>query len=80
LSSSIATTSDNLFVAERFFANRIMLKQGYTSNVKTIDFWIETGAATGQRPWTGIDTYAVEGYGKGFGVREVIRTNIGLRP
>jgi hypothetical protein len=78
--TTIATTSDNLFVAERFFANRIMLKQGYTSNIKTIDFWIETGAATGQRPWTGVDTYAEEGYGKGFGVREVIRTNIGLRP
>ena len=78
--NTIATTSDNLFVAERFFANRLMLKQGYTSNVKTIDIWLETGAVTIERPWTGRDDYSEEGYGKGFGVREIIRTNTGLRP
>jgi hypothetical protein len=42
----IANTSDNLNIAFRFTANRLMLKQGYTSNVKTVDIWIDAGAPT----------------------------------
>jgi hypothetical protein len=39
--TTIATTSDNLNMNNRLYANRLMLKQGYTSNVKTIDIWLE---------------------------------------
>jgi hypothetical protein len=48
--NTIATTTDNLFAPEREFSNRLMLKQGYTSNVKTIDIWLETNGNTGQNP------------------------------
>jgi hypothetical protein len=40
--TTIATTSDNLNMNNRLYANRLMLKQGYTSNVKTIDIWLES--------------------------------------
>jgi hypothetical protein len=42
----IATTTDNLNMASRLFANRLMLKQGYTSNIKTVDIWLESDVAT----------------------------------
>jgi hypothetical protein len=42
----IATTTDNLNMASRLFANRLMLKQGYTSNIKTLDIWLESDVAT----------------------------------
>ena len=41
----IATTTDNLNMSSRFYANRLMLKQGYTSNIKTVDIWLETDVA-----------------------------------
>jgi len=61
----IANTSDNLFTAERFFANRLMLKQNYTSNIKTVDVWLQSGAVTTETPiirWT----YVEEGYTDSF--------------
>jgi hypothetical protein len=38
----------------RGYSNRLMLKQGYTSNVKTIDVWLESNSATIWSPiqWT----------------------------
>jgi hypothetical protein len=44
------TTSDNLITTQRFFVNRLMLKGGYASNVKTIDIWLETGAVVVGNP------------------------------
>jgi hypothetical protein len=41
----IATTTDNLNMASRLYANRLMLKQGYTSNIKTLDIWLESNVA-----------------------------------
>jgi len=38
---TIATTTDNLNMNSRLYANRLMLKQVYTSNVKTIDVSLE---------------------------------------
>lgn len=40
----IAETSDNLLMSQRQNANRLMLKEGYTSNVHSIDLWLESGA------------------------------------
>jgi hypothetical protein len=40
----IAETSTNLLMSQRQNANRLMLKEGYTSNVKTIDLWLESGS------------------------------------
>ena len=40
--TTIANTSDNLNMNSRLYANRLMLKQGYTSNVKTVDIWLES--------------------------------------
>jgi len=41
----IATTTDNLNMSSRLYANRLMLKQGYTSNIKTLDIWLESNVA-----------------------------------
>jgi hypothetical protein len=41
----IATTTDNLNMASRLYANRLMLKQNYTSNIKTLDIWLESNVA-----------------------------------
>jgi hypothetical protein len=41
--SQIAVTSDNLSMAQRVAVNRLMLKGSYTSNVKTVDVWLEYG-------------------------------------
>jgi hypothetical protein len=41
----IATTTDNLNMASRLYANRLMLKQNYTSNIKTLDVWLESNVA-----------------------------------
>lgn len=46
----IATTSDNLSTTQRFFSNRLMLKGGYSSNIKTVDVWLETGAVDAASP------------------------------
>jgi hypothetical protein len=37
----VSTTTDNLNMNDRLYANRLMLKQGYTSNIKTVDIWLE---------------------------------------
>ena len=42
--NQIASTTDVLNMSQRQNANRLMLKQGYTSNVKTIDLWLESGS------------------------------------
>lgn len=39
--ATIATTTDNLNMNSRLYANRLMLKQGYASTVKTIDISLE---------------------------------------
>lgn len=48
--SEIALTSDNLNTTQRFFVNRLMLKQGYTSAVKRLEIWLETGSSVGSSP------------------------------
>jgi len=53
----IANTSDNLNMNSRLYANRLMLKQGYTSNVKTIDIWLETDLAILPKPRWDDGTY-----------------------
>ena len=61
--SVIANTSDNLFSAERNNVNRLMIKQSYLSNVKTLDIWLErTGFAT-------TDNRTGNGYTGGFTFR-----------
>lgn len=62
----VANTTDNLIVNSRYYANRLMLKQGYTSNVKTVDIWIETNGVTTQNPFNGDGTYVISSYVKGF--------------
>lgn len=42
--SEIDSTSDDLNATQRFFVNRLMLKQGYTSDVKQLEVWLETGS------------------------------------
>lgn len=41
---SVATTSDNLIINERYFNNRLMINQGYPPEVKEIDVWLDAGA------------------------------------
>ena len=48
--ATIASNSDALFVSERNYANRLMLKQDYPSTVKTVEVWIESGSATTTNP------------------------------
>lgn len=55
------TTSDNLFTIERFFANRLMLKGGYSSDVKTVDVWLETGSVD-----AGSSTELISSYSTGL--------------
>lgn len=57
----VASTSDVLNMAQRQNSNRLMLKQGYTSNIKTVDVWLESGAInnndsfnSGGIFWTGV--------------------------
>lgn len=40
----VASTSDLLNMAQRQNSNRLMLKEGYTSNIKTVDVWLESGS------------------------------------
>ena len=42
----VANTTNELNMAHRFTANRLMLKQGYTSNVATVDVWLDAGVPT----------------------------------
>ncbi len=64
--TAIATTTDNLSVNSRYYANRLMLKQGYTSNIKTLDIWIETNGTTIQNPLVGGADYVTSTFIKGF--------------
>jgi hypothetical protein len=43
-----------------------MLKQGYTSNIKTLDIWIETNGTTIQNPLVGGADYVTSTFIKGF--------------
>lgn len=58
--TQIASTTDLLNMNSRGYSNRLMLKQGYTSSVKTIDLWLESNTATIWNPvqWN-------EGYSSG---------------
>ena len=40
--TTVAATSDALNPSHRFAANRLMLKDNYTSNVKTLDVWLNS--------------------------------------
>lgn len=42
--TQVALTSDNLNASHRFFVNRLMLKEDYTSNINSLEVWLETGA------------------------------------
>jgi hypothetical protein len=60
----VMTTTDNLNVASRDWANRLMLNQNYTSNIKTIDIWLETNGITTQNPY--VDSGYVSGFYKPY--------------
>lgn len=64
--ATIATTTDNLSVNSRYYANRLMLKQNYLSSVKTLDIWIETNGSTSQNPYIGGGDYVTTSYISGF--------------
>lgn len=64
--TTIVTTTDNLSVNSRYYANRLMLKQNYTSNIKTLDIWIETNGSTSQNPYIGGGDYVTTSYVSGF--------------
>jgi hypothetical protein len=48
--TQIASTTDLLNMNSRGYSNRLMLKQGYTSSVKTIDVWLESNTVTTWSP------------------------------
>lgn len=56
--TTIANTTDNLNMNSRLYANRLMLKQGYTSNVKTVDIWLETDITAPTPIWWDGGIYA----------------------
>jgi hypothetical protein len=64
--SVIANTTDNLSVNSRYYANRLMLKQGYTSNVKTVDIWLEINGVTTQNQYVGSNDYVNSTYVRAF--------------
>ena len=53
----ITTTTDNLSMSSKLYANRLMLKQGYTSNITTLDIWLETDLAIVAKPRWDDGTY-----------------------
>jgi hypothetical protein len=55
------TTSDDISMTQRFFSNRLMLKGGYDSTVKTVDVWLETGSVTTLSPTEGSGGYSTGG-------------------
>lgn len=44
--------------SERFFLNRLMIQQGYSSTVKEIDVWIESGDTITESPVDGDSNYS----------------------
>lgn len=42
----ISETTDNVLMSQKQKANRLMLKQGYTSNIHKIELWLESGDVT----------------------------------
>lgn len=44
--TSIATSSTNILMSERFFNNRLLINHPYDPDVKEVDVWIEAGAET----------------------------------
>lgn len=58
--TQIASTTDLIKMTERGFVNRLMIKQSYTSAVKTVDLWLETSAfTTTKNPIQWDEDYAV---------------------
>ena len=69
--ATIASTSDLININERFFANRLMMKQGYSSTVKEVNIWLETdGTVSLKKP---VKEYVVDGVLKGYGITEFIK-------
>lgn len=54
--ASVSTSSTNLQTSERYHNNRLMLEQGYTSDIKELDVWLEAGIATTE-PAVGVPSY-----------------------
>ncbi len=57
--TQIASTTDLLNMNSRGYSNRLMLKQGYTSSVKTIDVWLESNTATIWSPIQWTEEYSI---------------------
>lgn len=58
--SSIDTASTELDYTQRFAVNRLMIKQGYSSSVKKIQVWLESGSEVTESEIDG-GTYALPG-------------------
>jgi hypothetical protein len=43
---SVNTESDNLLISERYYNNRLMIKQSYPSTTKEVDVWLDAGEAS----------------------------------
>jgi len=57
----VANTTDLINMTERGFVNRLMLKQSYTSAVKSVNLWLETSAyATTKNPVQWREDYCQE--------------------
>ena len=59
----IASTTDLIDMGGRGFSNRLMLKQNYTSNVKTVDVWLEAYTQTIYNPIHWEDDYSNDVFG-----------------
>ena len=44
--NSVNQESDNLLISERYFNNRLMIKQNYPTTTKEVDVWLDAGAAS----------------------------------
>ena len=62
--TQVASTTDLINMTERGFVNRLMLKQSYTSDVKSVDLWLETSLyATTKNPVHWREDYSQEVFG-----------------
>jgi hypothetical protein len=57
----ITNTTANLNLAHRELANRLMLDGTYTSNIKFIDIWLETGEIIDEQTYVDLE-YTASGY------------------